>query len=90
MVLGLNESVSTQSMSVNDSGLTLCPSDLADGFVTAFRRESDDRALLIGICLRPFLSAVIVWVWRTDARWSVRYRRKASRLSLVTGIFVRP
>lgn len=64
MVLGLNESVSTQSMSVTIQALrsvrfTWC------WFATAFRRELV-TALLLGLACGGFV-AMIVWFWRNDA-----------------------
>jgi magnesium transporter len=65
MVLGLNESVSTQSMSVTIQALRSAPVTWR-WFVTAFRREVM-TALLIGFAC-GILVGVIVWVWRTDVR----------------------
>src|SRR5204863_4905424 len=65
MVLGLNESVSTQSMSVTIQALRSAPVTWR-WFVTAFRREVM-TALSIGFAC-GILVGVIVWVWRTDAR----------------------
>jgi magnesium transporter len=65
MVLGLNESVSTQSMSVTIHALrsvTVTWRWLA----TAFRREVA-TALLLGVAC-GFVVFVIAWGWRNDAR----------------------
>jgi magnesium transporter len=65
MVLGLNESVSTQSMSVTIHALrsvTVTWQWLA----TAFRREVA-TALLLGVAC-GFVVGVIAWIWRNDVR----------------------
>jgi magnesium transporter len=65
MVLGLNESVSTQSMSVTIHALrsvTVTWSWLA----TAFRREVA-TALLLGVAC-GLVVGVIAWLWRNDLR----------------------
>jgi magnesium transporter len=63
MVLGLNESVSAQSMSVTIQALRSATVTW-QWFVTAFRRELS-TALLIGLACGVVVSA-IVWVWRSD------------------------
>jgi magnesium transporter len=65
MVLGLNESVSAQSMSVTIQALRSAPVTW-QWFVTAFRREVG-TALLIGLACGVVVSA-IVWLWRSDLR----------------------
>jgi magnesium transporter len=65
MVLGLNESVSTQSMSVTIQALHSVPVTW-HWFMTAFRREIV-TALLIGIACGGVV-AMIVMLWRSDAR----------------------
>jgi magnesium transporter len=65
MVLGLNESVSTQSMSVTIQALRSARFTW-HWFVTAFRREVA-TALLLGLACGA-LVLVIVWVWRHDVR----------------------
>ena len=65
MVLGLNESVSTQSMSVTIQALHSVPVTWR-WFATAFRREIL-TALLIGLACGAFV-ALIVMGWRGDAR----------------------
>jgi len=65
MVLGLNESVSTQSMSVTIQALRSAPVTWR-WFVTAFRREMT-TALLLGFTC-GVLVGLIVWVWRSDPR----------------------
>jgi magnesium transporter len=65
MVLGLNESVSTQSMSVTIQALRSVRFTWR-WFATAFRRELV-TALLLGLACGGFV-AVIVWFWRSDAR----------------------
>jgi magnesium transporter len=65
MVLGLNESVSAQSMSVTIHALrsvTVTRQWLA----TAFRREVA-TALLLGVAC-GFVVGVIAWIWRNDVR----------------------
>ena len=63
MVLGLNESVSTQSMSVTIQALRSARMTWA-WFMDAFRREVV-TALLIGLAC-GMLVAFIVWFWRGD------------------------
>lgn len=63
MVLGLNESVSTQSMSVTIQALRSAPPTLS-WFITALRREMA-TALLLGFACGAVVSA-IVWIWRHD------------------------
>ncbi|MEP7013996.1 MAG: magnesium transporter [Verrucomicrobiota bacterium] len=63
MVLGLNESVSAQSMSVTIQALRSVPVTW-QWFVTALRREFV-TALLIGLASGSLVGA-IVWVWRRD------------------------
>src|SRR6266404_4317559 len=63
MVLGLNESVSAQSMSVTIQALRSVGVTWR-WFVTALRREFS-TALLIGLSC-GVLVLVIVWVWRSD------------------------
>ena len=65
MVLGLNESVSTQSMSVTTQALRSVRVSW-DWFKTAFRREIS-TALLLGLACGA-LVGVIVWSWRADVR----------------------
>jgi magnesium transporter len=65
MVLGLNESVSTQSMSVTIQALRSATPTWR-WFVTAFRRELV-TALLLGLACGA-LVAGIVWIWRNDLR----------------------
>jgi len=65
MVLGLNESVSTQSMSVTIQALRSAPVTWS-WFVTALRREVT-TALLLGLACGVLVGA-IVWVWRSDSR----------------------
>jgi magnesium transporter len=64
MVLGLNESVSTQSMSVTIQALRSA-SVTWRWFAGAFRREFV-TALLIGIACGILVGAV-VWLWRSDS-----------------------
>ncbi len=64
MVLGLNESVSAQSMSVTIEALR-STSVTWQWFLTALRREMA-TALLLGLACGS-LVAGIVWVWRSDA-----------------------
>jgi magnesium transporter len=68
MVLGLNESVSTQSMSVTIQALRAARVTWR-WFGTAFRREIA-TALLLGLACGTVV-AVIVWIWRNDARGAV-------------------
>jgi magnesium transporter len=63
MVLGLNESVSAQSMSVTIQVLRSAPVTWR-WFVTAFRREMTTALLLSSAC--GLLVATIVWAWRRD------------------------
>jgi magnesium transporter len=63
--LGLNESVSTQSMSVTIQALRSA-TPTRRWFVTAFRRELV-TALLLGLACGA-LVAGIVWIWRNDLR----------------------
>jgi magnesium transporter len=65
MVLGLNESVSAQSMSVTIQALRSATVTW-QWFVTAFRRELA-TALLIGLACGVVVST-IVWLWRSDLR----------------------
>jgi magnesium transporter len=65
MVLGLNESVSAQSMSVTAQALRSVHVSW-DWFKTAFRREIL-TALLLGLACGA-LVGVIVWSWRADVR----------------------
>lgn len=80
MVLGLNESVSTQSMSVTIQALRSAPLTWR-WFVVAFRRELV-TAVLLGLAC-GVLVAAIVWFWRKDllAGWVVG---GSVALSLVT------
>jgi magnesium transporter len=80
MVLGLNESVSAQSMTVTIQ--TLRSARLTwDWFVTTFRREFV-TALLLGLACGSLVAA-IVWIWRHDllAAWVIG---GSIALSLVT------
>jgi magnesium transporter len=65
MVLGLNESVTAQSMSVTIQALRSATVTW-QWFVTAFRREMA-TALLLGLACGVVVSA-IVWLWRSDLR----------------------
>jgi len=65
MVLGLNESVTAQSMSVTIQALRSAKVTW-QWFVTAFRREMA-TALLLGLACGVVVSA-IVWLWRSDLR----------------------
>jgi magnesium transporter len=65
MVLGLNESVTAQSMSVTIQALRSATVTW-QWFVTAFRREMA-TALLLGLACGAVVSA-IVWLWRFDLR----------------------
>ena len=65
MVLGLNESVSTQSMSVTIQALRSARLNW-HWFVAAFRRELA-TALFLGLACGG-LVAVIVWFWHSDVR----------------------
>lgn len=64
MVLGLNESVSAQSMSVTTQALRSAPVTW-NWFKTALRREIA-TALMLGVTCGA-LVGVIVWAWRRDA-----------------------
>ncbi|MEY2526538.1 MAG: magnesium transporter [Verrucomicrobiota bacterium] len=80
MVLGLNESVSAQSMTVTIQ--TLRSARLTwEWFVTTFRRELV-TALLLGVACGGLVAA-IVWIWRHDllAAWVIG---GSIALSLVT------
>jgi len=80
MVLGLNESVSTQSMSVTIQALRSARPTWR-WFIGAFRRELV-TALLLGLAC-GILVAAIVWFWRSDlhAGWVIG---GSIALSLVT------
>jgi magnesium transporter len=65
MVLGLNESVSTQSMSVTIQALRSARFSW-HWFANAFRREVA-TALLLGLACGALVLA-IVWIWRNDVR----------------------
>jgi magnesium transporter len=65
MVLGLNESVSMQSMSVTIQALRSAKLTWR-WFVTAFRREAATAGLLGLAC--GLVVGVIVWLWRADPR----------------------
>jgi magnesium transporter len=65
MVLGLNESVSTQSMSVTIQALRSARFSW-HWFAGAFRREVA-TALLLGLACGALVLAV-VWIWRNDVR----------------------
>jgi len=65
MVLGLNESVSTQSMSVTIQALRSARFSW-HWFAGAFRREVA-TALLLGLACGALVLA-IVWIWRNDVR----------------------
>ena len=65
MVLGLNESVSAQSMSVTTQALRSVRVTW-HWFRTAFQREIT-TALLLGLACGT-LAGAIVWIWRADAR----------------------
>jgi magnesium transporter len=65
MVLGLNESVSTQSMSVTIQALRSARLTWR-WFASAFRRELG-TALLLGLACGVF-AMIIVWAWRGDTR----------------------
>jgi magnesium transporter len=65
MVLGLNESVSAQSMSVTIHALRSA-SVTWRWLATAFRREVA-TAILLGVAC-GFVVSVIAWVWRNDIR----------------------
>jgi magnesium transporter len=65
MVLGLNESVSTQSMSVTIHALRSAGVTWS-WFLGALRREIG-TAVLLGLAC-GFLVSAIVWIWRHDAR----------------------
>src|SRR5256714_2157204 len=80
MVLGLNESVSAQSMSVTIQMLRSAPVTWS-WFATALRRELM-TAILIGLACGS-AGAAIVWFWRGDLR-SAGVIRGSIALSLVT------
>jgi magnesium transporter len=65
MVLGLNESVSAQSMSVTTQALRSVPVTW-HWFKIAFQREIA-TALLLGLSCGT-LVGIIVWIWRADGR----------------------
>src|SRR3954464_15747855 len=65
MVLGLNESVSMQTMSVTIHALRSV-SVTWDWLASAFRREVA-TAVLLGVCC-GFVVCVIAWAWRHDLR----------------------
>jgi len=65
MVLGLNESVSAQSMSVTTQALRSVPVTW-QWFKVALRREIA-TALLLGLTCGS-LVGIIVWIWRADGR----------------------
>jgi len=65
MVLGLNESVSMQSMSVTIHALRSV-SVTWDWLTSAFRRELATAALLGVSC--GFVVCIIAWVWHHDLR----------------------
>src|SRR5262249_9288632 len=68
MVLGLNESVSMQSMSVTIHALRSVTVTW-DWLAPAFRRELA-TAVLLGVCC-GFVVGVITWAWRDDLRAAV-------------------
>src|SRR5262249_32951757 len=68
MVLGLNESVSMQSMSVTIHALRSV-SVTWDWLSSAFRRELETAALLGVSC--GFVVCVIAWMWHDDLRAAV-------------------
>jgi len=80
MVLGLNESVSTQSMSVTIQALRSVPVTWR-WFATAVRRELL-TAVLLGLACGMLVGA-IVWTWRADARGALVIGGTVA-LSLVT------
>jgi len=80
MVLGLNESVSAQSMSVTIHALRSV-SVTWQWLATAFRREVT-TAFLLGVAC-GLVVAVIVWIWRHDLR-SASVIGGSIALSLVT------
>lgn len=80
MVLGLNESVTAQSMSVTIQALRSATVTW-QWFVTAFRREMA-TALLLGLACGVVVSA-IVWLWRSDLRGALVIGGSIA-LSLVT------
>jgi len=67
-VLGLNESVSMQSMSVTIHALRSV-NVTWDWLASAFRRELATAALLGISC--GFVVCIIAWVWRNDVRAAV-------------------
>jgi magnesium transporter len=80
MVLGLNESVSMQSMSVTIHALRSV-SVTWDWLTSAFRRELETSALL-GVCC-GFVVCIIAWVWHDNLRAAVVIGGSIA-LSLVT------
>ena len=78
MVLGLNESVSMQSMSVTIHALRSV-NVTWDWLAAAFRRELA-TAVLLGVSC-GFVVCVIAWVWRDDLRAAICYRRKHCALA---------
>lgn len=68
LVLGLNESVSTQSMSVTIQALRSVPVTWR-WFATALRREFI-TALFLGLVCGMLVGA-IVWIWRSNVRGAV-------------------
>lgn len=83
MVLGLNESVSMQSMSVTIQALRSAPLTWR-WFAAAFRREVL-TSLLLGLACGVVVSA-IVWLWRNDVRAAAVIGGSIA-LSLVTACF---
>jgi magnesium transporter len=63
MVLGLNESVSMQSMTLTIHTLRAMPLR-ASWFLTALRREAATAGLLGAAC--GFSVGAVVWIWRAD------------------------
>ncbi len=80
MVLGLNESVSMQSMTVTIQALRSAKLTRAWFFET-FRREASTAVLLGAGC--GFVVGLIVWIWRHDAAGAVVIGSSIA-LSLVT------
>jgi magnesium transporter len=80
MVLGLNESVSMQSMSVTIHALRSINVS-CDWLASAFRRELA-TAVLLGVSC-GFVVCIIAWVWRDDLRAAVVIGGSIA-LSLVT------
>jgi magnesium transporter len=83
MVLGLNESVSTQSMSVTIQALRSARVTWS-WFLRALRREIG-TAVLLGLAC-GFVVSAIVWIWRHDARGAFVIGGSIS-LSLVSACF---